>query len=123
LKNSFIIQCKPKFNIYLSRPRGKPFFCPMDKKIISPQIKLCIVTYLGLCKFIWKTSKCYRNLCFIMQLFRIWDTSFLPFFMLQTVVWWLQEDAVMNTFNQFHFGIYISFRVFPHFYFGHVHKY
>ena len=37
----------------------KTYFCPVDKKMISPLFEWCIRKYLGLCTIFIQTSRCY----------------------------------------------------------------
>ena len=52
-----------------------PFFCPIDKKAISPHIEWCFGKCPGLCTIVFKTSTRYLKFMHyhaVIQIF--WDT-------------------------------------------------
>jgi len=67
-----------------------PFFCPMDKKMISPDIEWCIGIFPGFCTIILKTSIWYLELMLYYAVnLEILDTLFCFHVYAQTMLWGL----------------------------------
>jgi len=61
---------------------GKPIFCPMHKKMNSPEIKWCIGKLPVMCKCSLKLANATYTLCFMVRLFRfLGHFSFFSIFM------------------------------------------
>ena len=67
-----------------------PFFCPMDKIMISPFIETCILKSPSLCT-IFFSKQAHKiityGLCFSRSYFEFWDNEDYFHFYAQTLLW------------------------------------
>jgi len=93
---------------------GKSFFCPMDKKMISPNIEWFIGIFPQLCTIFVKTSTIYLKLCLITQLFiLLGNFGFFSIFMPNLCSGGFNLYAILSV-PMVDFQVYVFMKTWPH---------